>query len=313
MNINFSQPLSNGYSRMKKALFQPFDISRWMHIGFTAFLAGLTEFWGGSSGGGGNSGFKFNQPNWDDFYSFPETAWDWLLSHPLWFSLIITGVFFLVIVSILFNWLSSRGKFMFLYNVVNQTDDVVKPWHNFRKEGNSLFWWQLIYGWLVFVIFILFIIYSFGVFKNIHNGVIPEITKYGFIGGIILIFIGLLIITGYISLFLTDFIVPIMYKNQISTLKAWSVFLPFMFQNLCSFFIYGVFIMIVKIAVVVAVIIIAVFTCCIGLLLIMIPFVGTIILLPVSYTFRAFSIEYLATFGDDFNIFYPETKTFPEN
>ena len=71
--------------------------------------------------------------------------------------------------------------------------------------------------------------------------------------------------------------------------------------------------MIVKIAVVVAVIIIAVFTCCIGLLLIMIPFVGTIILLPVSYTFRAFSIEYLATFGDDFNIFYPDTKTFPEN
>lgn len=312
MNINFSQPLSNSFTRMKKVLFQPFDITKWINIGFTAFLAGLTEFWGGSGGGGGNTGFKFNQPNWDDFFSFPETAWNWLTSHPLWFGLIITGVFLVVVLSVLFNWISSRGKFMFLHNVVNQTDDIVKPWHNFRKDGNSLFWWQFIYGWLVFGIFILFLIYSFGIFKNIHNGIIPEITKYGFIGSIILIFIGLLIISGYISLFLTDFIVPIMYKNRISALKAWSVFLPLMFQNMCSFFIYGIFILMVKIAVIISVLIIAVFTCCIGLLLIMIPFVGTVILLPVSYTFRAFSIEYLATFGDDFNILNQETKFISE-
>lgn len=312
MNINFSQPLLKGFTRMKKVLFQPFDITKWINIGFTAFLAGLTEFWGGSGGGGGNTGFKFNQPNWDDFFSFPETAWNWLTSHPLWFGLIIGGVILVVVLSVLFNWISSRGKFMFLHNVVNQTDDIVKPWHNFRKDGNSLFWWQFIYGWLVFGIFILFLIYSFGIFKNIHNGIIPEITKYGFIGSIILIFIGLLIISGYISLFLTDFIVPIMYKNRISALKAWSVFLPLMFQNMCSFFIYGIFILMVKIAVIISVLIIAVFTCCIGLLLIMIPFVGTVILLPVSYTFRAFSIEYLATFGDDFNILNQETKLISE-
>lgn len=314
MNTNFSQPLSNAFLRMKKQLFQPFDISKWINIGFTAFLAGLTDFWGGSSGGGGgNSGFNFNNPNWDEFFSFPEKAWNWLLSHPFWFGLIITGAIMLVALSIIFTWISSRGKFMFLYNVVEETDEVVKPWYHFRKEGNSLFWWQLIYSWLVFGIFILFLIYTFGIFKNIHNGVVPEITKYGFIGSIILVFTGLLIITGYISLFLTDFIVPIMFKNRISALKAWSVFLPFMFQNMCSLFVYGIFILALKIAVLFAVVFAAVFTCCIGLLLIMIPFVGTVILLPVSYTFRAFSIEYFATFGDDFNVLNHKTSIIPEN
>jgi hypothetical protein len=34
----------------------------------------------------------------------------------------------------------------------------------------------------------------------------------------------------------------------------------------------------------------------------MIPFVGAVVLLPVSYTFRAFSIEYFAMFGEDFNL-----------
>jgi hypothetical protein len=301
MNINFSLPLSKGFERMKKALFQPFDISKWINIGFTAFLAGLTDCHGG--GGGGNSGYKNNNIDWDDFFSFPETAWEWLVSHTFWFSLIIAGLCFLIAVIIVLSWISSRGKFMFLHNVVHNMDDVVKPWHEYRKEGNSLFWWQFVYGWLVLGVFILFFAYSFGIFKNIHDGQIPMVAKFGFISGIILIFIALLVITAYISLFLIDFIVPIMYKHRLSATRAWSKFLALAIRNMGSFFIYGLFIFVLSIAVAIGVIFFAVLTCCIGLLLIMIPFVGAVLLLPVSYTFRAFSIEYLATFGDEFNVF----------
>jgi hypothetical protein len=301
MNVNFSLPLSHGFERMKKALFQPFDISKWINIGFTAFLAGLMDCHRG--GGGGNLGYKNNNTDWNDFFSFPETAWDWLVSHPLWFSLIITGLCFLTVVVILISWLSSRGKFMFLYNVANNQDEVVKPWHEYRKQGNSLFWWQFVYGWLVFGIFILFFAYSFGIFKNIYNGVIPSVARFGFISGIIMVLIALLIITGYISLFLTDFVVPIMYKHRLSATRAWLKFLSLAVNNMGSFIVYGLFIFVLSIGVALVVIFFAVLTCCIGLLLIMIPFVGAVILLPVSYTFRVFSIEYLATFGDEFNVF----------
>jgi hypothetical protein len=301
MNVNFSLPLSNGFERMKKALFQPFDISKWLNIGFTAFLAGLTDCHGG--GGNGNSGTMWNDFDWDDFFSFPETAGDWLFSHPIWLILIIAGVFLMIIIAVVLSWLSSRGKFMFLYNVVNNRDEVVSPWNEFRRQGNSLFWWQFVYGWLIFGIFILFFVYSFGIFKNIHDGQIPAVAKFGFIFGIVFTFIGLLLFTGYVSLFLKDFIVPIMYKHRISATRAWSKFLSLAVHNMGSFFVYGLFIFVLGIAVVIAVILFAVMTCCIGLLLIMIPFVGAVILLPVSYTFRAFSIEYLATFGDEFNVF----------
>ncbi|HSM46567.1 MAG TPA: hypothetical protein VK872_02020, partial [Draconibacterium sp.] len=96
--------------------------------------------------------------------------------------------------------------------------------------------------------------------------------------------------------------------HQLSATNAWSKFLAFAAQNMGSFFIYGLFIFVLKIAVAIAVIFIAVLTCCIGLLLIMIPFVGAIVLLPVSYTFRAFSIEYFAMFGDDFNLLAENRK-----
>ena len=51
MNIRYLDPLSRAWGRMKKALFSPFNLKKWFVVGFTAFLAGLTE---GPGGGGGN-------------------------------------------------------------------------------------------------------------------------------------------------------------------------------------------------------------------------------------------------------------------
>lgn len=115
-------------------------------------------------------------------------------------------------------------------------------------------------------------------------------------------------IVGYISLFLNDFVVPMMLKHRMRINRGWSKFLALFANHIWSFLVYGLFIFILGIAVVIAVIFFALATCCIGLLLIAIPFMGSIILLPVSYTFRALSVEFLAQFGDEYSLF-PE----PEN
>ncbi len=303
MSISYSEPLVKGFNRMKKSLFQPFNLSKWINVGFTAFLAGLADC-GGGSGGGGNSniGNKMENFDWNEFYSFPSIAQNWLIEHPFWFALIITGLLFLVVIAVVITWVSSRGKFMFLQNVVKNEEEIVKPWKEFRKEGNSLFWWQFIYGWIVLLIFVLLAIYGFGVAKNIHNGVLPEVSKISFIIGFIVTIIALFIVFGYISLFLNDFIVPIMYKYRISATKAWSKLLSLTLSNPGSFIVYGLFVFLLTIAVVIAVLIAALATCCIGLLLLMIPFINAVILLPISYTYRAFSIEFLAQFGSDFDL-----------
>lgn len=44
-------------------------------------------------------------------------------------------------------------------------------------------------------------------------------------------------------------------------------------------------------------------TCCIGFFLLIIPYVGTVVTLPVWYTLRAFSLEYLAQFGEKYEVF----------
>jgi hypothetical protein len=47
--------------------------------------------------------------------------------------------------------------------------------------------------------------------------------------------------------------------------------------------------------------------------LIAIPYIGSVILLPVSYTFRAFSIEFLAQFGEKFDVFPKEESVTVSN
>ena len=304
MNISYSNPLSSGWDRMKKALFQPFDIGKWFTVGFTAFLAALVDG-SGPGGGGGNYSNRFS--DWDqdmrEVANLPYMAWDWLNENTFWFTLIIVGIIVLFAIIVILVWLSSRGKFMFLDNVVHDKAEVVKPWNDYSREGDSLFVWRLIFGFIVFIVFMATAAFSFHVIIDLFNSSTPLSEQVFSIFGLILQFIVLVIITAYISLFLNDFVVPIMYKNKICATEAWHRFLPILKQYPGHFILYGLFIFVLMILVVLTVILFGLFTCCVGFLFLLIPYIGSVLFLPISYTFRAFSVEFLEQFGDEFAIF----------
>lgn len=300
MNITYFDALSRGWDRMKKALFQPFDIGKWFVVGFTAFLAALLD---GPGGSGGGSNKWDNHHDLQDVIDFPSVAWDWLMAHPAYAGLILFGVLFVFIVIVVFAWLSSRGRFMFLHNVVHDRAEVTKPWHEYRKEGDSLFLWRLIYGIIVFAAVVLIMVFFFGLIARMIQGYIAGAQRVYTILGMVLLFLTFFIITSYISLFLKDFVVPIMFKHKISATKAWGRFLPLMSKYFGYFLLYGIIIFFLILVVICCVLIFGLMTCCIGILLLIIPYIGSVVFLPVSYTFRAFSVEFLSQFGDEFNVF----------
>ncbi|MEZ5082559.1 MAG: hypothetical protein R2750_03800 [Bacteroidales bacterium] len=73
MNIDYIEPLSRGWARMKKALFQPFDLAKWFTVGFTAFLAALMD--GGGGGGGNSRNYGKAKFDFDDFFNFLVMQW----------------------------------------------------------------------------------------------------------------------------------------------------------------------------------------------------------------------------------------------
>lgn len=300
--ILFAKPLSDGWNRMKKALFQPFDIKKWFLVGFTAFLAGLTDCAG--NGGGQGDGDYFDAY---EFFHFPDTARDWLIENPFWAVLILIGLFLLVVIIIVITWLSSRGKFMFLDNVVHDKAEVSKPWYEFSREGNSLFLWRLVYGLIVTGLFTVYVIIGFSVAYNIYYDNYSTAEMGFFVTGGILLFLASIIILMYIDCFLDNFVVPIMYKNRIGAIKGWNKFFKVLFPNLGYFVLYGLLKFVLVVALVVGIILVGFLTCCVGFIFMVIPYINDVVLLPFSYTFRAFSVEFLEQFGDEYKLF-PEIE-----
>ena len=121
---------------MKKILFQPFDLKKWLVIGFAAWLANL----GGGGGGAGNFNYPDNRR--EDAQKLNETIGQ--IPQPV----LITGICVLICVVllliVLFAWLRARGRFILVDCIVRNRAAIVEPWKEFRAEGNSFFLFSLL-------------------------------------------------------------------------------------------------------------------------------------------------------------------------
>jgi len=305
MHISYIAPLSKAWNRMIKILFKPFYINKWFVLGFSAFLAGLLDWTDrGSSSYDGDDNGRFNA---EEFFNIPETIKGWYANNPDWFALVIAIAVVIFLILVLLTWLSSRGKFMFLDNVVHNRALVKKPWEEFKRIGNSLFLWRLGYGIVLFVLFSTFLTYAFYDIREMYE--MYESDRELIIAAIkvAVLFVFLLIVSGYISLFLDDFVVPLMYKTNSMAWIGWSHFMPLFTQNFFYFILYGLFIFFLVAIIVLLIIITGLLTCCIGFAILIIPYIGSVLLLPVSVTIRSVSLEFLEQFGEQYKIF-PEDE-----
>jgi hypothetical protein len=298
MTIHFMEPLSRAWNRMKIALFKPFDIHKWFVVGFNAFLAALME--GNNGGGGGRIG---KNGNFGEFIHFPRTAWEWLMGHPGWaFAILFAGLVAIAVIVAL-TWVSSRGVFMFMDNVVRDRVEIAKPWREYQKEGDSLFVWRILFGLATLVIFgALFAAFYIEGARIYDRGrgvgsYLPLVVGLGLAAFLIVL------VWGYIALFLKDFVAALMYKQRVSCVQAWRSFLEVFKKAPLHFIGYGLLIFVLMILFVVAVIIAGFGTCCIGFIFLAIPYINVVVTLPVWYTYRAFSLEFLAQFGPDYDVF----------
>jgi hypothetical protein len=306
MLIAYFEPLGRAWERMKIALFRPFDVHKWFVVGFNAFLAGLADMHNASGSGRSRDRFRFGE-----FVNLPNKAWEWMTDHPGWFIAIIFLAMVVIVIGVVVLWLSSRGKFMFLDNVVHDRKEIAKPWREYRREGDALFLWRLVFGFVCFVVFIAFSVFFFVAGRQLYAAGFSRRAPVPFLIGMGLILLFMLIIIGFIAMFLDSFVVPVMYKSRVSATQGWRRFLILLGQHPLHFILYGVLMIGLYVLFVVSVIIIGIMTCCIGWAFLVIPYIGTVVTLPVWYTFRAFSLEFLAQFGPEY-VLFPPSEPLPE-
>src|SRR5215469_14097780 len=142
-HISVTEPINLALARVRRILFAPFDLGKWFTIGFCAWLAGLGEraFRGNYSSSSGSDNHNV------DIHNQLEHAQDFFRQNLYWIvPVAIAAVTIIIALWLLFLWLNSRGKFMFLYCVAQDRADVREPWNRFAAAANSLFYFQLVLG-----------------------------------------------------------------------------------------------------------------------------------------------------------------------
>ena len=303
-----AEPVSPALERVKLMLFQPFDLAKWFVIGFCAWLAYLGE--GGGGGGGGNFGNNFGNHahgGGADVRHDLEQAWSYVVNHLYWIVPVAAfAILFLLALGLLILWLNCRGKFMFLHCVALNKAEVVEPWHKFAHEANSLFWFRIVLGLIGAVLGLpLLVTIAVLILRMVFRGE-PDVAGIVTAAGLALVFFVLAIVFAIIRKFTMDFVVPIMFLRGGKCRAAWKEFYGLLSAHPGQFALYILFSIVLGMGIGVLVLMFMLVTCCFCCLMLL-PYIGTVVLLPVLIFRRAYPLYYFAQYGPPYDVFPPPT------
>jgi len=303
-HISVVDPISPAIERVRTILFRPFDLGRWFVIGFCAWLGQLGSG-GGGGGGGGGDGARYNVDR-GNVHREIDQARDYVVNNLDW--IIPVGIAILAVVIavwLLLVWLSSRGRFMFLYCVAQNKAEVTNPWHQFRDHANSLFAFRVVLGLVTVAAAILPFVLG-GIVASVSTATLGfnPLTIIGIVVAV-MFFVAVLIVAAVIGKFTKDFVVPIMYLHTNSAVQAWQILLDLLSVNRARFVLYILVQIAIAIAIGAMMFMAACCTCCCAACLFALPYIGTVVLLPVHVFNRSYSLYYLAQYGRELDVFEP--------
>jgi hypothetical protein len=295
MHVSVVEPIEQAVERVKLILFRPFAWDKWFILGFCAFLAYLGE--GGVYSGGGN---QFNGAN-GNFRSFFDPVMEWIRAH---FALVIAvaGLFFLVFLALglVLTWIRSRGRFMFLDGVVRNRAAVVEPWNEFARQGNSLFLFSVCFGLVACVVAVITVGAGLALaWPDIRAERFGSGALVALLAGLPLLFAELLA-CGVVHVLLEDFVVPAMYLRRQRVLEAWSIVRrEVLAGQVGTIILYFLMKLVLAVGVGFIALVVTCLTCCLAAL----PYVGSVILLPLLVFRRSYSLCFLGQFGPGWRCF----------
>jgi hypothetical protein len=304
VEISYTAPLRRAWQRMQAMLFRPFLLEKWLVIGLSAFMANLLRTGGGFLGW--NNGFPSRHTSPPHAERALEAAHDQLLAlldKPVVLLLIAAGLVMAGILLLLCTWVGARARFVFLENVITGRGAFVEPWGRHGRLGHSLFLWYaaISFAWLLPI---------GAAAAPFWNSIVSALAGTGFVwpalpGVVIGIGAALLLsaLLAFVTFMVSEFVVPLMLMYDEGASRAWARFWPLLMSHIGEFIAYTLFVMVVWMAVSVALLVAGIATCCIGLLLMMTPYVASVLLLPLEVTARAFGPEFLSQFGPEWDLF----------
>lgn len=283
--IEIFKPFGDAFELMKRILFHPFDFKKWLVIGFAAWLANL-------AGGGGGGNFNYPNNRHEETRKLNETIGQ--IPHPVLITGICILVCFILVIIVVVAWLRARGRFIFIDCVVRNRAAIVEPWKGFRAEGNSFFLFSLLAALVVTAVIVITGLVSIVPFIPWHGQAQPSVAFWVGLALTMFVAICLTCVWGLAA----QLMVPIMYRQRCRARVAFARAVGLVSSHPGPILLYVLFLLLLVVAVVLISCAVTCATCCIAA----IPYVGSVILLPISVTLVAFSLMFLRQFGSDYDV-----------
>src|SRR6476659_5931041 len=284
--IEIFKPFGEAFELMKKILFQPFELKKWLVIGFAAWLANL------GAGGGGIGNFNYPDNRREGAEKLNETIGQ--IPQPI----LITGICVLICVVllliVLFAWLRARGRFIFVDCVVRNRAAIAEPCKEFRAEGNSFFLFSLLVGIALIAVIVIVGLVLIVPFIPWGDQAQPGLAFW--IGLSLFVFVAVCI--AFVVALVSQLMVPIMYRQRCRARLAFAQSVDLVSSHPGPILLYVLFLLLLAVAAVMISCAVTCATCCVAA----IPYVGTVILLPIPVTLGAFSLLFLRQFGPDYDV-----------
>jgi hypothetical protein len=287
--IEIFKPFGEAFELTKKILFQPFDLAKWCVIGFAAFLASLS----------GGTHFNFNgfNRNQDWRWKFTSVRHDMMETTAHWpgwvIPVIVVGVPLVLALFVVCMWLGARGRFMFIDCIVRNRGAIKEPWREFRTEGNSFFLFSLLVA-LLFLIVVAIMAVPIFLPLILHR---PNLLSKAAMIIWLACFVTVVVLAAFGWNWISQLMVPVMYRKRCRATAAVRDVLGLIFNHPAPLILYFLFFIVIGIATIIVVCAAACLTCCIAA----IPYVGTVILLPIHVLLYGFTLLFLRQFGGDYD------------
>ena len=293
MTASATDAVSRARELTQRRLF-PFNLDKWLRVGFIAFIAGLGQS-GGSGLGGQLPGLPGEKSSRSfDFDAFLRQAEEFLRAN---LGLVLLGVgftyLFMTAIWALLLWLSSRGQFLFVESVIHDRTAFSEPWARLRVPAWQLFKARFVLGMVTGTLVL--ILLGFGAFLAWPDFRAAEYLAAGLRLLPFLFGVGVHRRAGRdLSRAAPRLPRPAMYLDGIGVGAAWKTFrasvLPGNLGALGTFYVIQV---VLGLGAGMVTVLVTCLTCCLAAL----PYIGTVVLLPIPVFFRVYSLTMLEQLG----------------
>ena len=232
MPLSAIDTISVALEHTKQQLFRPFRWGQWVRLAVLGFLTGELSSGGGCSGNFNIPTNAQTHPRGsEEFQSLPHMD-PYLAGHIL----LIVGValLFFSVVILLWMYVGSVHRFVLIESIVTKRVSLREGWQRWHAAGRRFFLWRMVFQIAAGMLAAILIGIPVGIalllgwLRDAEAHMAPLI-----LGGILLLFLFLafVLVAAVVGLLAKDFMAPIMALEELDFADAWSRLLAMMKQD----------------------------------------------------------------------------------